>query len=140
MNQTHFLGNMVADPELRQVNDKQVVNFVLAVNTRRGQEPQAAFLQCEAWNKTAELVCQHLKKGDPLIVHASVRQENWEKDGQKRSKLVFVVNGIDFVPRRRQQDGEDGGQPAAAGRGAGARPGGRGRPVAVDDGDDGIAF
>lgn len=104
MNQCHFLGRLVAEPESRSVGDKQVVNFRLAVDRRykKGGESakETAFLDCEAWDTGAETISKYLHKGDPIIVHASVKQEEWEdkNTGQKRSKLKFRVNSFEFVP------------------------------------------
>jgi single-strand DNA-binding protein len=105
MNQCHFLGNLAADPDLKTLSgDKRVVNFTVAVNRRfkRGTDTakETAFLPCEAWDSGADLISKHFKKGDPIIVHASVKQDEWEDkaSGQKRSRLKFRVNQFEFVP------------------------------------------
>lgn len=102
MNECHFIGRLTRDPELRTTNnDKQVVNFGLAVNTRRGkgQDDEVAFLEMEAWDTGAVCIAEHFKKGDGIVVtSASVKQDNWkDKDsGQNRSKLKFRVNKFEF--------------------------------------------
>lgn len=113
MNQCHFLGRLVAKPELKTVGgDKRVVNFRIAVDRRykRGKETakETAFLDCEAWDTGADLIAKHLDKGQVAIFHASVKQEEWEdkNTGQKRSKLKFRVNSFDFVPGANPKNGE----------------------------------
>jgi len=98
-------GNLVRDPELRRTpNGVAVVKFDIAVNRtfKRGTEraKETAFLPCEAWDKGAEVIAEHFKKGDYITVNTSVKQENWEDKatGGKRSKLVFRVNEFHFPP------------------------------------------
>lgn len=107
MNQCHFLGRMVRDPELRSTNSgKKVVNFAVAVNHRRkGGDGEVSFLDCEAWDTGAETIAKYFCKGDPIIVHCSLRTETWEgKEGERRSKLKFRVNSFEFVPGNRDRD------------------------------------
>lgn len=121
MNFCHFLGNLTRDPELTVTQGgKQVINFTVAVNRRykKGDEmvKDTAFLDCEAWDTGAELINKYFVKGDPIIIHASIKQENWEDKttGQKRSRLKFRVNQFDFVPGNRKGGGKDTEEPAPA--------------------------
>jgi single-strand DNA-binding protein len=105
MNQCHFLGNLTRDPELVNfAGDKKVVKFGLAVNRRYKKDGQQAketsFLDCEAWATGAELIAKHFQKGSPIIVHGSIKQDNWtdKNTGDKRSKLILRVNEFEFVP------------------------------------------
>ena len=115
MNQCHFLGRLVADPELRNIagGDKRVVNFRIAVDRRykRNKETakETAFLDCEAWDTGADQIVKHFHKGDAIIVHASVKQEEWEdkNSGGRRSKLKFRVNSFDFPPGNKKNNGND---------------------------------
>jgi len=105
MNQCHFLGNLVRDPDLRTTKgDKQVVNFTIAINRffKRGNEraKETAFLDCEAWDTGAAAIAKYFTKGDPIIVHGGLKQEEWsDKDtGKKRTKLKLRVEKFEFVP------------------------------------------
>lgn len=109
MNSCHFIGRLTRDPEVRTFsNGGKVTRFGIAVNNRKKNpqtgewEDDPAFLDMEAWAKTAEFVEEHFKKGDPIVIcQSTVKQENWEKDGQKRSKLVFTAERVEFVPKTR---------------------------------------
>jgi single-strand DNA-binding protein len=115
MNQCHFLGRLCADPELRPLGDnKRVVKFRIAVNRRfkragKDQAKETAFLDMEAWDTGADVISKYAKKGNQIIVHCSVVQDDWDDKttGQKRSKLKFRVNQFEFV-----SDGSHKGQPA----------------------------
>lgn len=141
MNQCHFEGRITAKPEIRSVGgDKRVVNFRLAVDRRykRGKETakETAFLDCEAWDTGADLIAQHFDKGDPIIVHASVKQEEWEdkNGGGKRQKLKFRVNSFDFpIPNAgKDKDKAEKKAPPAPADGGGSDAG--------ESGDDPIPF
>lgn len=111
-----FMGRLVRDPEKRSfANGGAVVKFGLAVDAERKKnqatgkwESVPAFVDCEAFNrgetgKTADIIEQHFHKGDPILVRCHVKQENWTAaDGQKRSKLVFVVDEFSFCGGKSQ--------------------------------------
>jgi len=112
MNQCHFLGNFVRDPEIKTTDGgKKVVNFTLGINRRykRGTETvkDPAFIDCEAWDTGAETISKFFKKGDAIIVHCAVKQENWndKTTGDKRSRLKFRVNSFDFVHGGNKKNG-----------------------------------
>lgn len=139
MNECHFLGRLAQDPEVKYLqNGTAVTNFSVAVSrkykTSDGKKAEeVCFVPCEAWAKGAETISEYFSKGDPIIVHCSVKQETWETDGQKRSKLVFRVNKFEFVPGNSKQnrDADGGEETVAAGASTGASSGG---------GDDEIPF
>lgn len=138
MNKCHFLGRLTHDPEVRDVNGTSVLNFSVAVSrkykTRDGKKAEeVCFVPCEAWANGADTIAQYFKKGDPIIVHASVKQENWEHEGQKRSKLVFRVNEFEFVPNSKQNNrdndsNDDGGNDTSS-----SNSGGGGTPPPEDE-------
>ena len=110
MNVCIFKGNLTRDPETVYVTsgDRKVAKskITLAVNDKRGGREQTSFLDMELWDSSAEVLQKYAKKGDPLLVEASIRQENWEKDGQKRSKLTFRVNRFDFLGKAKANETE----------------------------------
>lgn len=103
-NKTLLLGRLTADPELRATpQGKNVAGFTLAVDRQQSSqkegEPTTDFFDVTAWEKLAELVSQHLKKGSKVLVEGRLRQDSWEdKDtGKKRSKVVVVANDVTFL-------------------------------------------
>lgn len=73
MNKVILLGRLTKDPETRytQSTNTQVTSFTLAVNRRfvkQGEERQADFINCVAWNKTAEFVSKYFRKGQQVGV------------------------------------------------------------------------
>lgn len=67
---------------------------------------ETVFLAVSVWREWVEGVAEALVKGDPVIVIGKLRQESYEKEGQKRT--AFKVDG-EFVGKsvvraRRQRD------------------------------------
>jgi single-strand DNA-binding protein len=102
LNQVTLAGNLVADVDLRVANKVAVTDLRLAINSRvkdsNGQwEDRADFIDVTVWGRQAELCAQYCKKGSPILVQGALRLDNWEKDGQKRSKLRVAAHSVQFL-------------------------------------------
>lgn len=87
------------DPDLVKVGNTVKSNFKLVYNTKRYDSEgncikDPNFLDFECWDSGAEFIYNNCRKGDQIYVESSPKQENWEKDGQKRSKIVFRINSF----------------------------------------------
>lgn len=135
INRVTAAGNLTRDPELKQIGpDKVVAAFGIAVNrtwknSAGEKQEEPTFIECEAWGRTAELVGQYLKKGDPAYVEGRLKQDTWDDktDGKKRSKTKVAVDNVQFLGGKR--DGpksreEADAQPVAPKRPAAAPVGG----------------
>jgi single-strand DNA-binding protein len=117
-------GNLTRDP-VKQIFPNKVVlcDIGIAVNRRwRDQEgnemEEVTFVDCVAFSRTAELITQYFKKGDPIFVEGRLRLEQWEKDGQKRSKIRVVIENFRFVGKKSDDEGaaQNGGTSSTVGR------------------------
>ena len=120
LNMVQLIGNLTKDPESRAAGSHTIVGFSIAVNRKsKGSDGQAkeevSFFDCEAWNKTGELVMQYCKKGRSVLVVGRLQQDRWEKDGVKRSKIKVVADNIQFLGAK--PEGEEQAAPAEAGIG-----------------------
>lgn len=121
LNKVMLIGNLTKDPESRAAGQHTIASFAIAVNRRsKGQDGQAkedvSFFDCEAWNKTGELVMTYLKKGRTVLVEGRLQQDRWEsQDGQKRNKVKIVAENVQFLSPK--AEGEGASEPAAAGIG-----------------------
>jgi single-strand DNA-binding protein len=119
LNKVMLIGRLTRDPEVRTfANGGKVAKIGFAVNNRKknqqtGQwEDVPVFLDVEAFNrgefgKLADSCEQYLRKGRQIFIEGHLRMDQWETDGQKRSKIVVVVDNFQFLEPR--QDGEGGG-------------------------------
>jgi single-strand DNA-binding protein len=108
MNITLLKGNLARDPELRHITtggkETAVVNFTVAVSreytkSNGDRDKITTFVNCEAWDSGAEVIGESFKKGDPVMVEGSLRNDNWEKDGVKHSTLKVRVNNFSKITR-----------------------------------------
>lgn len=120
-----FSGNLGSDPELRQVGDRQVCNFSVAVNGRR-DEP-TTWVRVAAWGPQAEQCARFLAKGRQVIVTGSARLREYEgKSGKGVSLEVDAAPyGVTFIGGRDDAQA-DGGQPQGQGGWGGGSQQGRG--------------
>lgn len=105
-NNVVLLGNLVADPELKDVGDSKVSKFRLAVNrkyTTKGGEKRddTLYIDCEMWGPRGEALKKYTKKGEPILVHGFLKQESWQnKDGENRSKILVSIQDFEFISSR----------------------------------------
>jgi|TARA_R110002073_G_scaffold104622_5_gene236813 single-strand DNA-binding protein len=141
-NKVMLMGNLTRDIEIRHTPSNTAVgNFGLAVNrkykTQSGeQREEVAFIDCEAWGRTAEVMAQYLSKGRPVFVEGRLKFDQWEdrNGGGKRSKLSVVVDNFQFI-----DSGAGGGNSGGGGGGGGsyARSGAGGGNSGGYDGGNG---
>ena len=87
-----FLGNVTNDPEIRQVGENDVSKFAVAVN---GYKDAVEFFDCEWWNPNGAIA--YVMKGTPVFVEGEIQTQQWEKDGQKKSKQVVKVKTLQLT-------------------------------------------
>lgn len=120
-NRVILLGNLTRDPELRYTANGQAVATVgLAVNrkfkTRDGeQRDETTYVDCTAWARQAEVICEYIKKGDPILIEGRLHYSTWEdkETGGKRSKLDVTIERFQFISRG-QGDQRSGAQDATS--------------------------
>ena len=100
-------GRATKDPEVRATaSGTTVMTFGLASNEGRknqhtGQwEDYTNFIDCTMYGKRADSLANIIKKGMKLTVHGRLHYSQWEKDGQKRSKLEVIANEIELPPSK----------------------------------------
>jgi len=96
MNVVTLIGNLASDVEVRNVSDKQVAKFLLAID-RRTKEGGADFVWISAWERQAELCSQYLAKGRRVAVDGRLRSRTWEEDGKRRDAIEIVARSVQFL-------------------------------------------
>lgn len=116
INISSLSGNLTKDAELKTFDSGYgVLNFTIASNKRvkKGDdwEDKPSFIPCKYFSKGAEKLKQFLTKGKPIVVSGYIDQENWEKDGQKQSRLVICCEKIKLCGPGKASDNGDGSFP-----------------------------
>jgi single-strand DNA-binding protein len=126
------MGRITRQPETRQLpNGSAVTDFGMAINrkykSKDGQEgEEVCFVDISAWGRQGEVVAQYVNKGAPLFVEGRLKFDQWESDGQKRSKLTVVAERVQLMgaPKRDDQSPDAQQAPATAPQSAGDAVGG----------------
>ncbi len=132
LNRVFLMGNLTRDVELKTIpSGQQVANLALAIN-RRWRDPngqdreEVTYVDCEAWGKTAETMAKYLAKGRPVFIEGRLKLDQWEKEGQKFSKLRIVVEEFQFIDSKPGGGGGGGGNSEGGGY---SRPATRSTPT-----------
>jgi len=98
----HFvgIGRLTRDPEVRYTQSgKACAKFTLAIDRRKSGDgnPQADFISCVAWEKTAEVISQYCTKGQKIAVEGRIQTRSYDaNDGTKRYVTEVVVQSMEF--------------------------------------------
>ena len=113
INRVIITGNLTSDPELRSLpSGTTVCELGIAVNERNKNpqtnewEDRANFFDVTVWGGMGEWAARSLQKGAGLTVEGRLRWEQWESNGEKRSKVKIVANSL--VPRDDRAGGGNG--------------------------------
>ena len=108
LNKIIIMGRLTKAPELRYTqNQKPVVSFTLACD-RDGQDRQTDFIDCVAWNKTAEFVDQYFIKGQMAIAEGRLQIREWtDRDNNKRRSAEVVCDRVFFGEAKRQEQKQE---------------------------------
>lgn len=101
LNKVILMGNMCADPELKQTQGGvSVSSFNIAVNRKYSKDGKAEvdFITIVAWRQQAEFICKYFKKGQAIVVVGELQTRNWtDNQGNKRYATEVVVDEVSFA-------------------------------------------
>ena len=107
INRVFITGNLTRDSELRTTAaGMSVLGFSVAVNDRvkdaaTGEwKDRASFVDCTVFGRRADALTRLLGKGQKVAVAGRLRQETWERAGQRRSKLSVIADDVELMSRR----------------------------------------
>jgi len=105
MNSVSLVGNLATDVELKDVGEKRVASFLLAVG-RGSRDGGADFVWVSAWDRQAELCSEYLGKGRQVAIEGRLKSRTWEQDGRRRDAIEIVARRIDFLGAPLHDDAE----------------------------------
>jgi len=116
VNKVILLGNLGKDPEVKYTpQGTAVAKFTLATNERykdkEGQwQDRTEWHNLVAWQRTAEIVGEYLKKGSSIYIEGTLRTNSWDdkETGQKKYRTEVVVNELVMLGGRGGQGGGSG--------------------------------
>jgi single-strand DNA-binding protein len=105
VNKVFLLGNVGRDPEIRTTGSgATVASFSLATADRRkGTDGQWAdsteWHNLVAFQRTAEIVRDYVKKGTQLFIEGKIQTRSWDdkESGQKKYRTEILVNELSLL-------------------------------------------
>ena len=95
-----LIGRLTADPDTRAGERHETARFRLAID-RIGSE-EADFIPVVVFDRTAQVVGEHLTKGRLVSVIGRLRSSEWTTpDGERRFRLEVVGDSVEFLDRKK---------------------------------------
>ena len=100
LNNINLIGRVTKEIELRKTqSNKSVIKFTLAID--EGKDKKTQFIECQAWEGTAETIAKWVNKGDMFSVSGKLINNNYETNGVKQYSYLVLVNGMTLLPNKR---------------------------------------
>ena len=98
INKVILMGRLTRDPEMRHTNSgTPVTTFSIAIDNGYGDNKRTDFVNCLAWNKTAEFV-KYFTKGKMIVIaDGRISTRSWEtQDGKRAYATEVIANEVNF--------------------------------------------
>ena len=114
VNRVMIIGNLGADPELRQTGSGTAVcELRIAINeswfdkASNERKERTEWVRCIVWGKSGENCAKYLSKGSKVFVEGRIQTREWEKDGVKRYTTEIIANSVQFLSTKGAGGGGD---------------------------------
>jgi single-strand DNA-binding protein len=101
LNRVILVGRLTRDPEFKTINGNSLVNFSLATNrtysVQGSRKEETHYFDCEAWGKLADIIRKYTSKGKQVLVEGRLKQDTWESDGKKMSRIRIVTENLQLL-------------------------------------------
>lgn len=112
VNKVILLGNVGKDPEIRATGGgTMVANFSLATTDRTKDQSgnwtdRTEWHNLVAFQRTAEIVRDYVKKGSKLYVEGKIQTRSWDDktSGEKKYRTEIIVNDLSLLSGRGEGD------------------------------------
>ena len=111
INKVILVGNVGRDPELKYTpNNVPVASFSIATNERfkdrdGNWQDRAEWHNVIAWQRTAEIASEYLKKGSKVYVEGKLQTRSWDykQTGEKKYRTEVIVTDMVLLGGERDQ-------------------------------------
>lgn len=100
MNMAIIMGNLTRDPETRITQDgKPIAKYTVAINY--GQNTEADFIPCVAFDRAAEFAEKYLHKGMRVLVSGRIKTGSYtNREGQNVRTTEIYVSSQEFAQNK----------------------------------------
>ena len=97
INKMILQGRLTADIELRRTqSDVANTEFTIAWSEKYKEVETRCFMRCKAWRQTADFLDKYFRKGQEILIEGHMVTEEWEKDGDKKSRTICLIDKVNF--------------------------------------------
>lgn len=108
------IAGVTADPEARHTQSgKMVLGIRLAFNDSKYNEQTSTwetsktfYVDASAWEDTGARLAETIRKGDQVYVEGRIETQQWEQDGQKRSKPNLTIRSMRKLEKGTKAQGQ----------------------------------
>jgi single-strand DNA-binding protein len=109
LNKVILIGHLGKDPESKfTTTGKQVATFSIATTWGSGDKKQTDWHNIVCWEKTAEIACEYLKKGNLACVEGRISNRTYDKDGVKHYVTEIIASQVMGMEKRTSEKAPDG--------------------------------
>lgn len=107
VNRMILQGRLCVEPEMRRTNNGTAVcSFRVAWSETVKDRETKLFLNCVAWQGTAEMICKYFRKGKELAVEGRLSTREYDdRDGNRRSVTEMTVDRVHFCGKNEDAQG-----------------------------------
>ena len=95
INRVILSGHLTRDAVVKVFETGSVIEFAVASNSGPKDKEVTLFMDCQYW-VTSSAVAEYLVKGKKVAVEGRLKQDSWEKDGVKHTKLIIKVDNLEL--------------------------------------------
>jgi len=110
INRVVLTGRLGNDPDFKQINDTTcTAKFSLPLDNRgkNKEDNKTEWIDCVAWNSTAEIVNKIAKKGMLVAVDGRLQKRSYQKqDGSKGYIVEVVAENVQFLEPKSGSKGD----------------------------------
>lgn len=102
LNKVILIGRLTRDAELKYNTKGTAIAAVSLANNRSVKrndnwETEVSYFDADIFGKTAENLKPYLTKGKMICITARMKQDRWEKDGQKFSRVKLEAEEVQLL-------------------------------------------
>jgi len=100
LNRVYLIGSAGRDPEIRSTAEGTCVASLSLATSNRFKDKAGNWQDAAEWHnlvafqRTAEVIRDYVKKGSPLHVEGRLQTRSWDKDGVKQYRTEIVVDNL----------------------------------------------
>ncbi len=117
-NQIILTGNIAKDPETRKAGETTVTRARLMHNEEIRKSDgevvkRLVAIDLDIWGKRGEAFAKHVTSKVPVCIEGKLQLDQWEADGEKRSRLLIRVEDWQFLAAKPSEEADSANRKAA---------------------------